>query len=76
MIYRCPGQDSRNVEVSTVVCPGCRYEVEIFSDEIRTKCPGCGDCVSKERLPSCVDWCGSARYCLSSEDFRRLKGGQ
>lgn len=75
MIYRCPGQDSRNIEAYSVVCPGCSYEVEIFSDEIKARCPRCGACVFKEKLPSCVDWCKSSRQCLGDEQFRRLKGG-
>jgi len=69
MIYRCPGQDTRNIDASIVICPGCSHEVEIFSDEMKAKCPSCGNYVFKEKLPSCVDWCKSARYCLGDGNF-------
>lgn len=75
MISRCPGQDDRNVRAELVRCPGCGYEVEIFSDETKTACPGCERAVFRARLPSCVDWCASARECIGEEHYTQLKGG-
>ena len=75
MYNRCPGQDSRNLRVSLVKCPSCGAEVEVFSDELKTKCPGCGELVYREKTPSCVDWCASAPKCLGEERWRQLKGG-
>jgi len=30
--------------------------------------------VYRERMPSCIDWCASARQCLGEERWRQLKG--
>jgi len=74
-VYRqCPGQDSRNLRVELHKCPNCGHEVEIFSDEIKVRCSRCGENVFRERTPSCIDWCASARQCLGEERWRRLKG--
>ncbi|MBU3959051.1 MAG: phosphohydrolase [Candidatus Omnitrophica bacterium] len=75
MIFKCPGQDDRKVQAETLKCAKCGYKVEIFSDEIKVKCPKCKELVCKERLPSCVDWCKAARECIGEERWRQLKGG-
>jgi len=67
MIYKCPGQDSRNIQVETVKCPDCGYVLEIFSDELRARCPNCKGLICRDRLPSCLDWCKSARDCIGEE---------
>ena len=65
---RCPGQDRRYWnpdDISTVSCPACGYEVELFKDEGRRKCPGCGTVVSNPRvLESCAAWCAFAEDCV------------
>jgi NADH pyrophosphatase NudC (nudix superfamily) len=71
---RCPGQDNRNLRAELHRCPGCGHEVEIFSDEIKVRCSRCGQNVFREKTPSCIDWCASARQCLGEERWRRLKG--
>ncbi len=73
MTLKCPGQDSRNLKVEVIRCSRCGYEVEIFSDEQRVRCPKCKKTVSRERLPSCVDWCKAARQCIGEERWRKLK---
>ena len=74
MNIRCPGQDMRNLRVSLHKCPECGAEVEIFSDELRAKCQKCGTNIYKEKVPSCVDWCQSARQCLGEERWKALQG--
>jgi len=76
MNSKCPGQDTRNLRVELYLCPNCKTEVEIFSDETKFKCHKCGTIVYKEKLPSCIDWCASARQCLGEERWRELKGDQ
>jgi len=71
----CPGQDRRNVKAELLSCPDCGYQVEIFSDEIGVKCPQCRNLVCRQRLPSCVDWCKSARECIGEEKYKQLRGG-
>ena len=75
MNLKCPGQDDRNIKAEIIICPGCGYKVEMFSDEIKVKCPKCKALVCKERLPACVDWCKFARQCIGEEKYKQLKGG-
>ena len=72
MVSNCPGQDSRKLRVSMHKCPNCSNEVEIFSDELRIKCRKCGEIVHREKVPSCIDWCASARQCLDEERWQEL----
>ena len=53
-------------------CPKCGYDVEIFSDEISRKCYKCGERVYREKVPSCLDWCASARDCVGEERWKEL----
>ena len=74
MYNKCPGQESRNLRVELHKCPNCGAEVEIFSDEIKVKCPKCGKNVFREKAPSCIEWCASARECLGEERWKQLRG--
>ena len=74
--YRCPGQSGRNLKAELLRCPNCSYQVEIFSDELRAICPGCGREVYKEKTPSCIDWCKAAEQCLGEDTYRELKKGE
>lgn len=74
MFTRCPGQDIRNLRVKLYKCPDCGAEVEIFSDELMVKCQQCGTKVYSDRVPSCIEWCASARQCLGEERWQKLKG--
>ncbi|MBU2547064.1 MAG: DUF2284 domain-containing protein [Proteobacteria bacterium] len=49
---RCPGMETLlNPEPETVACPGCGNEVEIWSDEARTRCPSCRAVVHNRETP-------------------------
>jgi NADH pyrophosphatase NudC (nudix superfamily) len=76
MINKCPGQDPRNLRAALYKCSNCGAEVEIFSDEMRVKCSECGEYVYGDRIPSCIDWCASARQCLGEERWKELRGDQ
>jgi DNA-directed RNA polymerase subunit RPC12/RpoP len=71
---KCPGQDLRKLRVELYKCQNCGAEVEIFSDEIKVKCPKCSERVYKEKIPSCIEWCASAKQCLGEERWRQLRG--
>ncbi len=71
--YHCPGQSGRNLKAELHCCPNCSYQVEIFSDELRAICPGCGRPVYKEKTPSCIDWCRASEQCLGENAHRELK---
>ena len=64
MLDKCPGQDKRNLKIEKIKCASCGYEAEIFSDEVKVRCPGCKNDICRQRLPSCVDWCKHARECM------------
>jgi NADH pyrophosphatase NudC (nudix superfamily) len=74
MESKCPGQEFRNLRVELHKCPNCGAEVEIFSDEVKVKCPQCAKYVFREKMPSCIEWCASARQCLGEERWRQLMG--
>ncbi len=44
--------EGRNVTVFTCKCPQCGEEVEIFSDEEKTKCSKCGREITMEECRS------------------------
>jgi len=75
MISRCPGQDSRNLKTEELNCPGCGASVEMFSDEIKRRCPNCAGQIVRHRLPCCVDWCKAAKECLGVYKLTRKQGG-
>ena len=76
MNSKCPGQDSRDLRVELYKCQNCGAEVEIFSDELKIRCRKCGQYIYREKQPSCIDWCPSARQCLGEERWRQLRGDE
>jgi DNA-directed RNA polymerase subunit RPC12/RpoP len=74
MFSKCPGQDMRKLRVEMHKCPNCGADVELFSDETRIRCQKCGAMVFREQMPSCIEWCTSARQCLGEERWRQLMG--
>jgi len=73
MRMKCPGQDSRNLSAAMYICPNCGIEVEMFSDELRIRCHKCKEYVYKEKTPSCIDWCSSAKECLGVERWDAVR---
>ena len=71
---KCPGRDARNMRAAMYKCPNCGAEVEMFSDELKIRCRKCGEYVYKENVPSCIEWCASARQCLGEERWKALQG--
>jgi len=69
VIYKCPGQDKRKITAETLKCAKCGYEKEIFSDEIKVKCPQCQSIAYREALPTCIDWCKHAKDCAGGEVY-------
>ncbi len=66
---KCPGQDKKNIAAEGLKCRTCGYEIEVFSDEIKVKCPKCGNISTKQVLPSCVDWCKCAAECVGPDTY-------
>ena len=72
---KCPGQDSRKAQAESITCINCDCVTEIFSDEIKVKCPECKNLIYRQRIPSCLDWCKAARDCIGEGRWNELKGG-
>jgi hypothetical protein len=68
---RCPGQDSQqwgHDAIYDVECPACRAAIEFFKDEVKHRCPSCGEMVFNDRLDlGCARWCPSAAACLGAD---------
>lgn len=74
MFRGCPGaRNIRDARPEDIECPQCGQEVEIWSHELTRRCPGCGARVSRERTPSCIDWCAFAEQCIGTEKYQRLR---
>ncbi len=73
MTSKCPGQDFSKLRVALHKCPNCGAEVESFSDEVKIKCQNCGEMDYRKKMPSCIDWCVSARQCLGEERWKDLR---
>lgn len=71
----CPGQDSRWRTVELYTCPHCGAEEEIWSHERKVKCPGCGEWIFKQDVPSCTQWCGKASECVGEIRWKKLLEG-
>ncbi|HEX74736.1 MAG TPA: phosphohydrolase [Dehalococcoidia bacterium] len=66
----CPDPDQKNLRVGLYKCPGCGAEVQIFSDETVVRCYECGKMIDRNKIPSCIEWCASARQCLGGERWK------
>lgn len=52
-------------------CPHCGKEVEIFTNEQSMKCYHCGGLITREKRPSCFDWCKYADKCIAEIEAQR-----
>lgn len=80
MIFKCPGsQNFSQPKPEFIKCPFCNKEVEIWSDEIKAKCPKCKKTVMRKQGASCLDWCKYAKECVGEHIFKKYiqnKGGK
>ena len=69
----CPGSLSlKEPKPEYQVCSRCGYEVEIWTDEFKRRCPQCGGLIVKGRQNSCIDWCQYAKLCVGDETYARI----
>lgn len=72
----CPGSRTiRDPRPEYINCPECGSEVEIWTDELKTTCSGCGNKVFRAQQASCIDWCPHAKECVGPEVYERLRPG-
>jgi len=72
MFDKCPrAAGIRTPTIITKKCPECGREVEIFSNEMQTRCSNCGFTIYND-LESCVQWCKYAIECVGEELYKKL----
>lgn len=72
----CPGSRAiREPIPENIKCSTCGREVEIWTDELKASCPGCGSKVYRAQQASCIDWCSHAKECVGPETYARLRPG-
>lgn len=72
----CPGSRAiREPRPENINCPDCGREVEIWTDELKATCLGCGSKVFRAQQASCIDWCPHAKECVGPEVYERLRPG-
>lgn len=81
MRFKCPGsQDFSQPKPEIIKCPFCSAEAEIWTDEIKTKCPKCKKIITREQGQICLEWCKYAKSCAGEETYkkwlRNKKGGK
>ena len=66
----CPGQDRRYwkpEDIFEAACTHCAAPVEFFKDDLKRRCPSCGqDTLNPRNDLSCAKWCKSAAACLEA----------
>jgi DNA-directed RNA polymerase subunit RPC12/RpoP len=71
MFTRCPGAISVVEPIpEPVICPHCRMEVEMFTNETSLRCYHCGGLIVRDKKPSCFDWCEYADRCAKELGIR------
>jgi DNA-directed RNA polymerase subunit RPC12/RpoP len=61
---RCPGAINVIEPIpEPVICPHCRLEVEMFTNEVSLRCYHCGGMIVRGKRPTCFDWCRYADKC-------------
>jgi predicted RNA-binding Zn-ribbon protein involved in translation (DUF1610 family) len=72
MPFKCPGSQSfSQPHPEFIKCNFCGKEIEIWSDEVKTKCPACGKTVMRAGLQSCLGWCKYARECVGEDAYNK-----
>lgn len=67
----CPGSERiKKPFPEELKCP-CGNIVEIWSDEAVAVCKRCKRELTREILPSCLDWCAMAKDCVGEEKYNR-----
>lgn len=69
----CPGSlEIRTPYPEDISCPFCYEKNEIWSDEPDMACKECGQIITRDMLPSCIEWCPSARECVGQQKYMRI----
>jgi len=66
----CPGSKRIKQPFPEETKCNCGQTVEIWSDETAVVCKKCGKKVTREMLPSCLDWCSMAKECIGEQKYK------
>ena len=76
MLRSCPGASVvKALKPYDVTCPHCGTEAEVWSDELRARCPTCHAWVYRERGATCLDWCAKAKECVGAAALAAYRRG-
>lgn len=68
----CPGAKLlRQPAPEIFICPSCGEEVEIWTDEIKARCPNCKRTVFRNESMSCLDWCKYGKECVGNDIYEK-----
>ena len=74
MLRSCPGARTvKEIRPEYIICPHCRTEVEVWSDEFRVRCSQCNAWVYRKQGATCLDWCAQAANCVGSAALAAYK---
>ena len=72
MNFKCPGsQKFSQPQPEIIRCLRCGEEVEIWTDEVKARCPKCKDEVTRDSGQSCLDWCRYAKECVGEAVYKK-----
>jgi HD superfamily phosphohydrolase YqeK/predicted RNA-binding Zn-ribbon protein involved in translation (DUF1610 family) len=67
----CPGaKNLKEPQPQDMKCPFCNYVLEVWTDEVKVKCPNCQKTIIREQASSCLDWCKYAKECVGDAAYR------
>ena len=71
LFKECPGSKMIKKPYPEEIRCRCGQVVEIWSDEVNTVCKKCKKEVTREMLPSCLDWCSVAKECVGESKYKK-----
>jgi hypothetical protein len=66
----CPGSKRIKTPYPEEIKCRCGQIVEIWSDETSAICKKCKREVTREMVPTCLDWCSAARECVGEKKYK------
>ena len=69
----CPGSKRIKTPYPEEIKCFCGEGVEIWSDETTVECKRCKRVITREMLPSCLDWCSMAKECVGKEKYKNYE---
>jgi Fe-S-cluster-containing dehydrogenase component len=70
--FSCPGATRLKEPIPEFFkCPSCASEIEIWTHENSRKCDNCGKIVTRDQVPTCIEWCEYGKECVGEEAYNR-----